>query len=1262
VKFSLSNRVACLALAFALVVCGAATFAQQGASTIRGTVTDPTGAVVPGAKVRITNLATNQVREQTTSSAGTFNFELIPVGDYKVEIEATGFKKKVITPLRALVGSIAEVKGEMEVGDISSVVTVEATSTAIQINTQDASLGNNIVSQQIIQLPMEARNVGALLTLQPGVTGAPGAEGYVSGARSDQSNITLDGVDINEAQTNSLGSPVLRLNSEAIEEFKVTTVNANANQGRSSAAQINLVTKSGSNQFKGSLFYYHRNTIFTANDFFSNRSGTDRAKLLRNVYGGTVGGPIAKDKLFFFYSYEGRKDRSDTTLTRVVPLANLGQGIINVDVANCSASSCPTYRVTVNSTDLATIFPSLLGVNPTAVSVLAAAASAYPANDTSQGDTQNTGGYRFNVGTPVNLGSHVAKLDWNITSNMTTSVRMTRIFDTYGLTPQFPDTPPAALWEHPWGMALAHTWQFKSNWTNSFRYGFTRQAFTQIGDSTDNSISFRFVFSPRRFVRDISRKTPVHNFVNDVSYVRGTHTINFGTNIRLIRNNRETFANSYDSAITNPSFYLGGGNVISVPVRNYLRTQLGQSTLVLRNNSSVQNAATALLGRFTQYGANFLFDSNGQPLSFGDPSVRGFATEEYDLYAMDTWKITRNITLTYGLRYGISRPVYERTGFEVKPNMPLNEFLARRAESANNGVNYSQRLTIDRSGPSNDRSPMYKWDKNNFQPRVAVAWSPNIDWGPAKFLFGEGGKSVIRVGFAMTNDYYGQALAVAFDLNNTLGFSTSSQIQANTFNTSTAPPPLFTGFNQDIRTLPFITTPPPLVFPLVMSDQDPNGYSRRIESSLDEGLVAPKNYVYNLTFERELPKGFMVQASYVARLGRNLLASRDVMSLSNLRDPVSGQTWYEAATILEQQRQLGTPIANIQPIPWFENMLPAGYINVLDACAVCGWTGWFPLTLSNTQAVYGQAFDFWANDWTDIQAEIEAALGQFLFFHPQWGALSSWGTIANSNYHGGSLSVRQRTRDLQWDFNYTFSHSLDDASGLQTSGTYGSSFILNPFLQQDNYGHSDFDIRHQINANFIYELPFGRGKRFGSNVGHGLNALIGGWRLSGIHRWNTAQPIFAPYDDVRWATNWNVQSGLFAVQPIKTCPSRGDATTGPKLFWCNTTEAYQSFRNAYPGETGPRNPFRLDWYFNLDLGLTKSFEMPWNENHKLELRWEVFNVTNTQRMGDIDTSRTGFGVVADPALSNATPLPNWSNYTSIQGSPRVMQIGLRFQF
>ena len=1258
-----------------------AVFAQQGTSTVRGTVADPNGNVVSGASVTITNLGTGAARTTTTTDAGVYVFDFIAIGDYKIEVEATGFKKKVVTDIHALVAKASTVDVALEVGNVAETVTISAGSAEVLVNRDDGTIGNNFISKQIIQLPLEGRNVTNLLSLQPGAT----RDGFVAGARADQSNITLDGVDINEAETNQNTNPnadpadstnalnlvpdrstVLRLNAEAVEEFRVTTANANANQGRSGGAQVSLVTKGGTNEFHGALFEFYRTKKFTANDFFNNLQGLPRPALIRHTFGGALGGPIVKDRVFFFYSFEGDRITREAPvgISRNVPLASLGRGEVkffgcapgvNPDDCGTDAGQITPTLQTLTTAQLNTIFPSV-GINPAAVNVLRDAAAKYPANDFSTGDGLNSAGFRFNTPLPAERNSHVGKFDFNLTEKQTAFVRANVIYDLISRERQFPDTPIPTIWSHPFGIAAGHTWTLNNSMVNNFRYGFTREAFSQQGDSAENAITFRFIFSPFTFTRTLTRVTPVQNFTDDFSWLKGTHSFGFGTNIRLTRNRRDSFDNAFDNAVTNPSFYQGGGATITDAVNGF-QPITGALT-------GVENAVTALIGRFSQYSALFTFDRDGTLLPSGTPAAREFRTEEYDLYFQDAWKITPNLTVTYGLRYGISTPVHEKNGFEVKTTVPLSDFFEARKAAAERGESLNTPITLELAGKANNASPLYDYDKNNFQPRVGVAWSPTFKDGFLGKVFGKNNQSVFRGAFSITNDYYGQQLAVTFDLNNTLGFSSSQDISANTFNLTTRPAPLFTGFGQNVRNLPRINNPGNISFPRTQPFEPSPAFfaqDRRIETTLDSKLVAPINYAWNFTYERQLPKGLVIQTSYIGRIARNLIASRDVMALNNLKDPSSGMDWYTAAGILENLRAHNTPISQVPNIPWFNHFLPANIAELMDTNYFEQCCGVFPTyNLTPSQAVYAVALNFYGNDWTDTQDVIEQGLDRNIFFHPQYGALSAHSSIARSNYHAGTVSIRERLgRSFTADFNYTLSHSHDDASGLQTADQFGGAFILNPLRQEDNYSDSDFDIRHNINANALWELPFGRGRTFFSNVNRVADAFIGGWQLTGIFRWNSGVPISTPFDNARWATNWNAQSNSVRTTDIKPCPARGG-----RLFDCNLLEAYRSFRNPFPGETGDRNVFRLAGYVNLDMGLTKSFNLPWNENHRLQLRVEAFNATNTQRMNSPNVgSRTGFGIALDPSTIEEDAIPvNWMRFTGIQGAPRVMQFGIRYSF
>ncbi|HKQ73355.1 MAG TPA: TonB-dependent receptor [Blastocatellia bacterium] len=1257
-----------------LLLIGSA-YAQTGSSTVNGTVEDTQKQAISGATVTLKNDSRNFSRVTTTGADGAFLFTVVPPGAYSIEVEAPGFKKAVQTDVQALVDNRVTVGVTLEVGQVSEVVSVSASTAENILNTQDASLGNNFLSQQIIQLPLNARNVGNLLSLQPAVT----SSGYVAGGRSDQANLTIDGVDANDQQDGTAFSPVIRVSPDTVEEFRVTTVNANSTQGRSSGAQVGFITKSGTNSFHGNLYEYHRNTITTANNFFSNRAGrfvaTDpqviagrarvgdervpRPKLIRNNFGGSLGGPIIKDRFFFFYNYEGRRDARGTPAVQTVPLASLGRGEVRFFASNGQLITLTASQINGLTSNGAPTGAAVVDVNPAALAVLASAAQRYPSNDNTVGDGLNTGGFRFNQAQPARLGAHTTRLDFNLSEAHTFFVRSNYQNDTFVTSQQFPDTPVQALWSHPKAIAAAYIWS-SSKLINDFRFGFVRDSFSQQGDSSVNAVTFRQTFSDRAYARTFDRVTPVTNFTDNVNWrPTSAHSFDFGTNIRLIRNQRTNFAPAFDNGVMNHSFYASAGAVVSAPVNASLTSlfpTLPAGTVI--RSDWVNNARIALaqvFGRLSQYSANFNFGLDGKPLATGSPSVREFAAEEYDGYGQDVWRLRPNLTLTVGLRYGLSRPVYETQGFQTRPDVGLEEYLNKRIAASKQGVNFTDQLKILLSGPANDAPGIYPWDKNNFQPRISAAWNPKFNDGFMAKVFGKDGASTFRGGFAITNDYFGQRLALGFDANNTLGFASTFTISANTFNVTTNPAPLFTGLGMNIRSLPRVVVPGDLVFP----KNQPLDDLRRIEGSLDTNLRSPINYVWNFTYSRLIPGGLAVEASYIGRYARKLLATRDAMALNNIVDPKSGQDWYTAAGILQDLRIRNTPISQIPNLPFFDNLYARGAV----ASAVDDYLGtdYAAARLSNTQAAYAAMAEILATDWTSLQDALDLFSGNPLFFNRQYGALSAYGTIASSDYHGASLSVRQRFKGLTWDLNYTFSKSLDDASGLQTSGVFGAAFILNPLRQRDNRSVSDFDVRHILNFNSIWDLPVGKGKALFGKANTATDYLIGGWALSTIMRYNSGLPLSAPFDNNGWATNWNVRSIGVRVKDLKSSATRGVGDKAPNLFG-DQSAAYQSFRSPRAGETGDRNVLRYPGFVSLDFGLSKIIKMPYNENHNLQFRWDVFNATNTQRLTSVLGSTFAIGL--DPFLGgdNGTPTASFGNLTAIQGEPRLMQFALRYQF
>jgi hypothetical protein len=1276
---NLSMKRMFLVVAVAVLLAPALAYAQTGSSSLRGIVSDPQGNAVTGATVTLSNTERNYTRTQTTNDSGAYIFIGIPPGAYQVEVEMKGFKKALLTNVKALVDTPTDLDVQLEVGNVSETVNITSGSEA-PLNTTDATIGNTFESRRISELPLNARNVVGLLSLQPGVTRG----GAVNGGRADQANITLDGVDVNEQQrgidvvTDQAFASVLRVTPDSVQEFRVVTTNPNAEQGRSSGAQVSLVTKSGTNDWHGLLYEYHRNTITTANDYFNNAAGVARPQLLRNIFGGTVGGPIKRDTAFFFFSYEGFREATASSVVRTVPLAaSIGQGVVRYRTASgASDATCPAgtpggFRC-MTLAQIGAFYQAANGINPiastAALDLIRNAANKYRSNDTTTGDLINTGGFRFNATTPTTYDTYTTRFDFNLTDRQTLFLRGNAQNDKVGLAPPFPDLPAPSIWNHPTGMAVGHSWTITNRLVNNFKYGYTRLAFSQLGDSSANEISFRFIFSPGA-TRTLTRLTPVHNIVDDISWIKGSHNFQFGPNIRLISNHRDSFGSSFDFMQTNPSGYNASAAVLTSAGADAsgpaIFPDVAPSSL-----GPLRNALSAVIGRFSSYTANFLYAVDGRLLPVGTSADRTFATEEFDVYFQDSWRMRQNFTLSYGLRWSTATPVYEKFGFQVVPTTPLGEYFDQRVQGAERGVPHTVPITFDTGGKFYGKPGFYPQDWNNFAPSVSAAWSP--DFGDNWFgrLIGRDNKAVIRGGFRVTYDRIGSQLAVNFDGANRLGYLSSLAIPVNTYNISTSLAPLFTGTIPDVRTFQGIagSFSSQLTFPRTQ----PSDQAQRIETSLDSALTTPYNYSINLSYGRELGKGLSFEASYVGRFARNLLAQRDIMHLNNFKDTKSGQTWYEASNLLIDHRYAGTPVHLVPSIPWFENVTPglAGTFTVLGVSR----------TLTATQRAYhriatpgvgGQNvtdYTFRQLQWDDPPI----AILRDIFFHPQYGALNTWGTFGYSNYNSLQLSLRQRLRkDITFDVNYSYSHSLDNASGLQSAGNFSSgAFIFNPLDPDGNYGSSDFDFRHIVNANWLIGLPFGRGKTFLRDTNKVVNAIIGGWQMSGIFRWNSGAPTGAanrPFGFQRWPTNWNLSSGFVRTRPVETNPS--EVAGNPNIF-SDPLGALLSYRDARPGEAGDRNVLRLPGYISLDAGLSKAFKVA--ESHTITFRWEVYNVTNTQRF----TSPGGFAVSAvDPFLQGQLGLPaittapaDFGKFTSTQQplgenkAGRVMQFALRWSF
>jgi hypothetical protein len=1250
-----------------LLISAASAFGQS--SSLSGTVVDPQGNTVAGATITVTNIGTGVARTVTSSQEGAYQIPQLTPGTYRVRAEGKGFASVLLEDVQVLVSTPITLNISFkQVGAVTETVTVQGGESTI--NTSDATIGNTFNERQIRQLPLEGRNVVGLLAAQPGVvfigkTDANGGttdmrNGSVNGGKSDQANVTLDGVDVNDQQAGFAFTSVLRVTLDAVQEFRVTTTNPNSDQGRSSGAQVSLITKGGSNQIHGSAYEFHRNTITSANDWFNNASGVERQKLLRNVFGGTLGGPVMKDRLFFFLNYEGRRDRREDNIARIVPSADLRNGIIKY--SNNRGGITALSPAQVKALD-----PAGIGVNPASLALF----NQYPLpNDNNLGDGINTLGYRFKAPIKLDWNTYIAKIDYHLTNSgrHLLFLRGNLQNDSDTTEPTFPGQPPAFTnLNNSKGLAAGYTAQITNSLINSFRYGYTRQGIEFGGSASDVYVTFRNLSPIEGFsgdpgietaARSNSRIVPVNNFVDDLTWVKGSHSTAFGTNIRFIRNSRSSIQRAFPSASTNASWLTGSG-------ADLRPADIGGGTVAFLDSMM------ALLGIVSQGNAVYNFDATGEVLNVGEPVRRRFGADEYEFYGQDSWRIRPNLTLNFGLRYGLYSPPFETNGNQVAPDIRLGDWFDQRGVNAANGIpsNAIDPVSFDLSGPVNGGRGFYDWDKNNFAPRFSFAYSPKFEGGWLKALFGGSGQSAIRGGFSLAYDRIGGGLAVTFDQAGSFGLSSTLTNPSSSLSSRTAP--RFTGFNSMPAGLLPALPAGSNTFPKKFPGGDEDG-SFAITFGLDDNIRTPYSMSVNFSIQRELPKNMSLELAYVGRFGRKLLIQSDLAQPVNLVDPDSKTSYYDAAKQLIAMG--GRNLTAIPKIPYWENLFGSTIVGVTAQDIDSSRTyyrgsgalfrnnpGLTPDTvLSASQIAYFLYNQFYGPDYTsallDLDLSFGSKFGPYALFNDQFSALAAWRSIASSNYNGFQTILRKRfSQGLQFDFNYSLAKSFDWSSGAERSGSFGGGFIVNSWQPGQRKAISDFDVTHSINVNSIYELPFGKGKYFGNGVNKVADAFIGGWQLTGIFRWTSGLPISVGNGRF-WPTNWNSPGFATRTGPLpkqettKNAPAAATGgTPGPNIF-PDPASALDSYDNTLVGETGERNGLRGDGFFGIDLGLGKTWKLPF-EGHKLQFRWETFNLTNTVRF-DVNSLTLDLG----------SGRGNFGKYSETLTNPRVMQFVLRYEF
>jgi hypothetical protein len=1241
--------------------------AQTATTTLRGVVTDPTGAVVGNATVVLTDKSIGLSQTHKTNALGEYSFQQVTPGSYEITISAAGFDKQV-TEAQLLVNQPATVNAVLTVGTDST--TVEVTATANTINVTDASLGSAFDTKQVANLPYLANNVTYLLSLQPGVLALDsGAQsgglntdtrtGIVNGARQDQSNISLDGVDNNDGIFGYAFLGALRSTRDSVEEFRVTTTNANADEGRSSGAQVNLVTKSGTNTIHGSAYEYYRDPATTSNNWFIKQgqlnSGEPNiaAKVLEHTYGASLGLPIKKDKLFFFGAYEGFRQASDIPVGEVVPSIQGGGGLVTGNVTYqtnlVDAHDNPVYK-TLTPSEIATMDGRYNGSDPTCfkpgVTCYAPQTNAaaiqffqqYPLSNAPGGDGYNTGGFNFTSPAPVNQITNIARLDYNINGKQTVFARGNLQSDNQATSLQFPGLPAAAtIYGNNKGIAAGHVWSINERMTNNARYGFTRIGNATRGTGSEPYTAFQAFDTLTATTTSTIYQVTTNNFSDDFTYTKGRHTIQTGTNIYLLSNGQYfdkpvvPVANVSPNLLATAAIANQGGSLDPGAFAGTLGCP--DCATVSSNGASNYNAAiianvgvieTATSGTEFQVKNNTLV-----PLAQGVIPTHTFKNVEQEYYVQDQWKVTPQLTLTAGLRYVYLGVPYEKNGQQIAPAISANTFLANRIAAANAGTGYDTDVSFRASGSANGQPNFWTPQKGDFAPRLAFAYAT------------KDGKSSIRGGFALAYDHFGSGIIDAYQSNTQSLFSLSQTNLATYTNIDTNP--RFTGYRQ-VPAVAGATGTVPL--PFTPADQP-----FTFDFSINEKQKTPYGETFNFTIQHELPHGLNFTASYVGRLGRHLIQNLDVAMPTNTYDPTSGQSYFQAATAYDKMVDADVDPSTVPDSGFFHNFFPHFSFG--------GYTG--------AQAYYANFAANRGNETNTLfQADTDPTAspsGQsFRFFFPQTSSIYVQSTTGTSSYNALQLSIHQTLRyGLDYAVNYTYAKSLDEGSDPERNGAALGSSILNSFAPHQWYSVSDFDVRHNITADYTAPLPIGKGSLF-LNQGGWLDRIVGGFQLNGVVHYSTGFPFSAVAGN-NWGTNFANNSNMVQIGKIPTGGHHYASGSQEELALKGITsaQAISNLRFAYVGESGQRNNFRSDGYFSVDDGLAKSFHV--FREQQLRLSVEVFNLINTNRFADVQTYGTNpnFGMYQN-GTSQYQNSSVQTGTNSLLLQPRQMQFSGKYIF
>jgi hypothetical protein len=1232
---------------------------QGTSSRVTGTVLDQAGAAVPGATVTLTNEATKVSFNTDTSGSGNYVFDSVQVGTYTVTIEKQGFKKFVSTGNQINVNQPATVDVTLEVGGISDVVTVQAAAELVQTSSS-GNFGNTVEQRALEALPIvgtRGRNPLQFVSLEPGVIGNgvagtggnTGGNVHVHGSRDRAFNFTLDGIDINESSSGGSNFTPLRPNPDSIQQFQVVTSNFTAELGRSSGAQVSLVTRSGSDAFHGTLFELYRSPFLNANEYENNLNSRPRGQFVQHIFGGSLGGPLflphfgeggpsfvsgRKSKTYFFANLQLLRATQSILATRTVYTAQARAGLLRYRLGGANAPAgtgnpsidangnvlpgvnIATYNVVARD-PLCLTQPTNCGLDPTTQRLINAAPLP---NNFFAGDGLNTAGFSFAAPSNERQWDFVAKVDHTFNDRNSIYIRYAQgEQDTLGDNANgglksFPDSQFNFVdtFRNPKNLAFNYRWTPTARVTNELVLGFNKFAFSFNNpdpNGTQNPFILNLPRDPFNFSPPVNnrRTLTTNQIVDNISFLKGAHTWRGGINFRFQKH--DDIRSSVGGLNTN--LLVNFSRTTNAPSAAFnVPATTGALAINATDRNTFLSAINDLLGRYGNLQQAFVAQNDSAYAPAGTLFLFQAKYNENDIYVQDSWKVRPNLTVDYGLRW--EPKMAPRAGDNSTILVP--DRTIRFGEPASDQVKWIE------GKPFPDR-----W--KNFAPTAGFAWDP---WGD--------GKTSIRANYRL-----------AYDRMNT--FVTSSAIFPNTPGTSLGinNTTFASTLGEQARVRFGIPALVPPSTPGVL--RQPTAFSTNSITVFDPDTTFPRTHEWGISIQREVGHGFVLEANYIGRRGRNLFGAYDANQVNILASDARcpGETFLAAFNTVRNSSTANSCLINaLFTGSTTNNTGTASFRSLVASDLVLGSVALSAATISQ-RLVSGQ--------------RMITTNGFVPSFFQAYSQFTSAVNVLDSNdysrYHAFEFQLSRRaSRGLLMQLSYTWSRSQDTRSfdpaftvvSRSASATSASPSSVNtPFDITDrslNYALSDFDRKHAIQGYAVYELPFGRHQKFLSDASGIVNQIIGGWELADAVVWQSGRPF-------------PVFSGAFtvsnAVQSTANCtsctPDMGQVIqeSGTNFIFSGAQRAL--FSAPAPGEQGNtgRNFFRGPRFFNMDLTLRKRFFF--SENKNLEFRADVNNLTNTVSF-DFPISTTSFitsstfGRIRDSVISNS----------------RRIQLGVKFNF